>query len=75
MDDFTMITDEDKANLSYSACVAATTLTGMAIGRFAGLQGLLIVGGAGVVAGLLTCRHMEEPLKHKGHRYVFHDFQ
>jgi hypothetical protein len=65
MDDFTIITDEDKADVSYGACVAATTLTGVAIGRFAGLQGLLVVGGAGLVAGLLACRYMEEPIKQK----------
>lgn len=65
MDDFNIITDEDKTDLSYGACVLGTTLTGLAVGRFAGVQGLLAGGGVGLAIGLLTCKTLSGPIKKK----------
>ena len=42
-DEFSFITESDKDKLSYGACVG-----GMAIGRWVGLQGLLVGGIAGL---------------------------
>jgi hypothetical protein len=65
MDDFTILSEEDKSHISYGACVAGMTLTGMAVGRFVGLQGVLAGGVAGAAFGLLTCKHLQEPIKRK----------
>ena len=65
MDDFNIISEQDKKDLSYGACVAGSALTGMAVGRFIGLQGLLAGAAAGLAFGLLACRHLQEPIKKK----------
>lgn len=57
--------EKDKNSAAYMACVAGTTITGMAVGRFAGLQGLLAGGIAGAVVGLLVCRQLTPAIKRK----------
>lgn len=64
-DNFEFLTEEDKNSLAYNACIGGTTLTGLALGRFAGLQGIIIGGVAGLAWGLLTCKYVKEPIKHK----------
>jgi gas vesicle protein len=41
------------------------TLTGLALGRFAGLQGLLVGGIAGAAYGVLTCKKLSPIIKKK----------
>ena len=62
-DDFNIFTDEDKQHAAYGMCVAGAALTGVAFGRFAGVQGILVLGAAGAAYGLLTCKHIAEPIK------------
>lgn len=63
--DFHILTEEDKTRISYGACVGTTTLTGMAVGRLLGLQGLIGGGVAGLAWGLLLCPLLQEPIKDK----------
>jgi hypothetical protein len=65
MDDFNIISEQDTRDLSYGSCVAGSALTGLAVGRILGLQGLLAGAAAGLALGLLTCRHLQEPIKRK----------
>lgn len=67
MSDFntSFITENDKKQVSYAACVGASALTGLAVGRFAGVPGLITVGVAGTVVGLLTCKKLEPVIRQK----------
>ena len=65
MDNFNIITEEDKLNMSYGACVGGHALIGMAVGRFVGIEGLLAGGIVGTAVGLLTCKRLQEPIKKK----------
>jgi len=38
MDNFNIITEEDKSNMSYGACVGGHALVGMAVGRLLALR-------------------------------------
>src|SRR6185503_8287456 len=62
---FNIITEEDKEQMSYVACVGGATITGMAVGRFVGVQGVLIGAAAGAAYGLLTCRRLAPAIKRK----------
>lgn len=65
MDDFELFTVGDRQDLSYGMCIAGTTLAGGAIGRFAGLYGLLAGAIAGAAYGLATCRRLAPAIEHK----------
>lgn len=67
MDDFSFLTEEEKQQASYNACVGAATLTGMAVGRFGGLPGLLLGGGVGLAVGIKACKSqvLQESIRQK----------
>lgn len=67
MDDFNVITEDDKDQAAYLACVGGMTLVGMAVGRFGGLPGLLLGGGVGLAIGIKACRSqvLHEPIRQK----------
>jgi hypothetical protein len=67
MDDFTVLTEEDKDRAAYLACVGGMTLVGMAVGRFGGLPGLVLGGGVGLAVGIKACRSpmLQEPIRQK----------
>lgn len=67
MDDFNAITEDDKDQAAYLACVGGMTLVGMGVGRFGGLPGLLLGGGVGLVVGMKACRSslLKEPIRQK----------
>ena len=65
MDTFNFITEDDRRDLAYGACIGGTTLTAMAVGRIGGLYGLLGGAAVGVAIGLLTCPFLKEPIKQK----------
>lgn len=65
MDDFNILTEEDKTRVSYGVCVAGSTIVGIGVGRFLGLQGVLAGAAAGAAWGLLTCKHLQAPIKQK----------
>lgn len=64
-DEFSFITESDKDKVSYGACVGGMALGGMAVGRWVGLQGLLVGGIAGAAYGLMSCKTLQEPIKQK----------
>ncbi|MBZ9936352.1 hypothetical protein LB518_08605 [Mesorhizobium sp. BR1-1-16] len=62
IDDFEVLTEDDKRHVSYGMCVLGTMAVGATFGSFLG--GLTLVGAVGgTVAGLLMCRTIEQPLK------------
>lgn len=63
--DFNILTERDKNNVSYTACLGGSALTGMAVGRFLGLQGLLAGGAGGLVIGLMACKRLSPLIKQK----------
>jgi hypothetical protein len=65
MDNFNLFTPQDRQDISYGACLAGTTLTGMAIGRFGGLGGLAAGAVVGLTIGLLTCRKLSPAIERK----------
>ena len=64
-DDFTVFSDKDKQGFSYGVCVGGAALTGAAVGRILGLQGLAVGAAAGLAYGLMACPHLKEPIKRK----------
>jgi hypothetical protein len=64
-DQLELFTEDEKNSISYKACVGGTTLTGLALGRFGGIHGLVVGGAAGLAWGLLTCKYLKEPIKRK----------
>ena len=65
MQDFTVISEQDRRDWSYLACVTGSTGIGMTTGRLLGLKGLLLGAAAGLGYGLYTCRSLREPIKKK----------
>jgi hypothetical protein len=67
MDDFNILTDKDKQDISYKACVGGAIMIGAAVGRFAPVQpfGVLAVAAAGLALGLLTCKRLSQAIEHK----------
>ncbi len=65
MDDFLLFSAKDRQDISYVACVGGTTLTGLAVGRFGMLPGLLAGGVAGLAMGLLSCRLLAPAIEKK----------
>jgi len=63
-DDFNILTEKDKKDVSYGLCVLGQTAIGATLGSMAGGQTLLGATG-GAVWGLFTCRHLAEPIKRK----------
>jgi hypothetical protein len=65
METFEFITEQDKRDVAWGMCVAGSGLTGMALGSVVSPVGTVVVGAAGLAMGLLTCKHVEEPIKRK----------
>jgi hypothetical protein len=65
MENFMFITEQDKSDAAYAACVGGMALSGAAFGRLVGLKGLVVGGVGGAVYGLLSCRTLAEPIKAK----------
>lgn len=65
MEDFNIFDEDDKNDVSYGACVAGSAITGAAVGRILGVQGLLGGAAAGLVIGLIACKSLKEPIKDK----------
>ena len=64
LDDFTVLTEQDKRHFAYGLCVLGAVGAGATFGTMAG--GLTLPGAAGgLVIGLFACRAVEEPLKQK----------
>ena len=64
-DDFNLFTDDDRATTAYRMCVAGTTITGAAVGRWGGLYGVLAGGAAGLAYGLMTCKKLSPYIERK----------
>src|ERR1017187_10157919 len=62
---FNIFTDEDKTHVSYAACLGGSALTGMAEGRFVGVEGDLVGGVVGLAIGLMTCKRLSPVIKQK----------
>jgi hypothetical protein len=62
---FNIFTEKDKENISYGACLGGSALTGMAVGRFVGVQGIIVGGIAGLAIGLMTCQRLTPAIKQK----------
>lgn len=65
MDDFTILTDKDKLDMSYGACVGGFIVTGAAFGRLALLPGLLTGAAVGLTVGLIACRRLSPAIERK----------
>jgi hypothetical protein len=65
MDEFTFLTDKDRQNISYGACVGGSVLLGLGVGRVAQLPGLLAGAATGLAIGLLTCKRLSPAIEHK----------
>lgn len=67
MDDFNVITEDDKDQAAYVACVGGMTVVGIAVGRFGGLPGVLLGGGVGLLVGIKACKSslLKEPIRQK----------
>lgn len=64
MDDFEVLTMDDKRHAAYGLCVLGFMAAGATFGSFAGGQTILGAAGATVV-GLFACKGVEEPLRKK----------
>lgn len=64
-ENFELLNEEEKNTTAYRACVLGTTLTGVAVGRFGGLQGILVGGLAGLAYGLVGCKYINKQIKEK----------
>lgn len=66
MDDIEQFfTPQDRSSAAYMACVGGMGLTGAAVGRFGGLQGLFLGAAVGVAYGLLTCKKLSPIIERK----------
>jgi hypothetical protein len=65
MEDFFLLSPQDRQDMSYAMCVGGTGLVGVAVGRFAGLPGLLAGAIAGVAYGLLACKKLSPLIERK----------
>lgn len=64
-DNFMLFTQQDRQDLSYGVCMGTMALSGVAVGRFAGLWGVLGGAVAGVLAGLVACRRLSPAIEQK----------
>lgn len=66
MEDFSLITEQDRRDISYAACVAAPTVVGLAYGSAVPLPGGAIAGAAyGLMIGLLACKRLSPLVERK----------
>ncbi|MEI8266729.1 MAG: hypothetical protein WCI59_13395 [Betaproteobacteria bacterium] len=65
MDNFEIFNEKDRKDISYGACVAGSALTGVAVGRILGLQGIAAGGAAGLVIGMVTCKKVAPIIERK----------
>ncbi|EIC28955.1 MULTISPECIES: hypothetical protein [Methylomicrobium] len=65
MEDFNILTDKDKQDMSYKACVGGAILMGAAVGRLGMLPGLLAGAATGLAFGLLTCKRLSPAIERK----------
>ena len=65
MEDFSLLSAQDRQDMSYAICVGGAGLIGAAVGRFGGLYGLLGGAIAGVAYGLLTCKKLSPLIERK----------
>lgn len=65
MDDFNVISAQDRQAVSYGACVGGSALVGMAVGRILGLQGVLAGAAAGLAIGLISCKRLAPAIERK----------
>jgi hypothetical protein len=64
LDDFTILTEQDKSKAAYGLCVLGVAATGATFGSLVGGQTVLGFVGGGVM-GLFLCKWIEQPLKQK----------
>ena len=65
MDNLEFLTDDDKNDISYKACVGGQTLVGAAVGGFALGFGSIAGGLVGLASGLMTCGYLAKPIRQK----------
>lgn len=65
MDDFNVLSDQDKQDFAYKACLASTTVIGMAVGAAAGGVGAPVGAAGGAAWGLIMCPYISPALKRK----------
>ena len=65
MEDFDVLTEEDRRDMSYGLCVGALVLVGSAVGRFIRLNGLLFSSAKGLATGLRACRELAPAIERK----------
>ena len=57
MDDFALLSEEDKQNGAYVVCVFGTTVSGLLVGAYSRSPfNMLLLGGAGLALGLKACK-------------------
>ena len=64
-DNFYVLTEQDKKDTAYTACIAGTTVTGLAVGGFLGGVGAPVGAVSGFAWGLLSCRRLSPFIKRK----------
>lgn len=65
MDDFNILTDKGRLDLTDKACVGRAILMGPAVGRLGLLSGVLAGAATGLAFGLLTCKRLSPAIEHK----------
>jgi len=65
VDDFNVFTVEDRQSVSYGLCIAGTAVVGAAVGRIAGLSGVLVGAAGGLLWGLLVCKQVSPVIERK----------
>lgn len=63
--DFNLITEQDKQDVAYGACVGGMAITVIGVGRFLGVQGVVAGAVVGAAWGLLTCKRLAPAIKQK----------
>jgi len=65
MENFSVFSTKDRQDISYAACIGGTTISGMAIGRFGMLPGVVAGAMAGLALGMLTCKKLSPAIEKK----------
>jgi hypothetical protein len=64
-DDFNVLSQKDRQDMSYAACIGGSVLIGAAVGSMLALPGMLAGAAEGLAVGLLTCRRLSPAIERK----------
>lgn len=65
MDNFEVLTTEDRQQVAYAMCIGGSVLLGAAVGRLGALPGLAAGAAVGLLIGLATCRKLAPAIQRK----------